>query len=131
MRQRAITRDDLTKHNSRDVSFYSLSYGVFENERLKSKTELFSEQKLIEIERNASRMVIGDNVSQKVYRLVSPLEFAMHMGNGFLHWRAIDEYNVQHLIAKLISPDGTPQIKIVNENNGNCVIHNVCELPNM
>jgi len=128
-RQKTITHDDLIKHNSRAVTFYSISKGKFVNDRLTDKTQPFSEQILIEIERGANRMIIGTDLSTDIYTRISPIEIDQYNGKGYLFWWATNERNAKYLVAKLLADDGTLQIKLVTEDNITHVVHNICELP--
>lgn len=128
-RQKAITNADIVKHNNNDVSFYSISQAIFNNMRLVSSTPHFSDQVMIEIERNANNMIIGTDREQKVYRKVSEMQLAHHDGNGLLHWIVTDDRNNKFTAVKLIAPDGMVQIKLISADNTTQIIHNVCELP--
>jgi len=127
--QKAITLNDQSKHNAQSVTFYSISYGKFVNDRLVNKTQAFSEQNLIEIERSASKLIIGNEHSQTIYTGLTPIQYATFNGNGYLHWQAKDDRGTNYLIAKIMAQDGTLQIEIVDTGSGTQVIHNVCELP--
>jgi len=130
-RKTTLTREDFTMHNSRAVTFYSISQGKFVNNQLFNKTNAFSEQVMIEIERGFSQVIIGTDTSQTVYRRLSSAEFDTYAGRGYIHWQATDSRGTTYLMARIMADDATPQLKIVNTSDGATVVHNICQLPNL
>ncbi|MDF2435354.1 MAG: hypothetical protein JWP44_4985, partial [Mucilaginibacter sp.] len=129
-KQKSITQADITKHNNHNVTFYSISHARFVNMQMINKTEAFSDQLLIEIERNATRIIIGTDREEKIYRKLSDLQLSYHNGQGLLHWTVANENDEVFTVVKLLATDGTPQIKVISADTTIQIIHNVCELPN-
>jgi hypothetical protein len=129
-RQKAITNNDLIKHSNQSLTFYSISEAKFVNLRIISQTDHFSDQVMIEIEQNATRMIIGTDREEKIYRKLSNMELTNADGHNLIHWRVSDSDHNMFTAVKLISPDGAVQIKLISFDNTTQIIHNVCELPN-
>jgi hypothetical protein len=128
-RQIAITIDDMVKHNKSAFTFYSISEGHFVNERLIRKTEAFSDQIMIEIDRGANKTIVGTPSSNAIYTRTTSIQFGHTNGKGFIYWQANDQRNNQFYIVKLLADDGTMQIKIMTADQKSMTIHNVCQLP--
>jgi hypothetical protein len=128
-RQKAITIDDMVKHNQSAFTFYSISEGRFSGERLIKKTEAFSDQIMIEIERGANKTIVGTPVLNDIYTRTTAIKFDHTGGKGFIYWQANDSRNNQFYIVKLLADDGTMQIKIMTADQKSMTIHNVCQLP--
>lgn len=129
-KQKSITQADVAKHNNHNVTFYSISHARFANMQMIIKTEAFSDQILIEIERNATRTIIGTDQQQKIYRKLSDLQLSYHNGQGLLHWTVANENDEVFTIVKLLAVDGTLQLKLISADTTTQIIHNLCELPN-
>ncbi|SFS62114.1 hypothetical protein SAMN04487890_102461 [Mucilaginibacter polytrichastri] len=127
-RKKTITPEDLTKHNSRSISFYSLSKGNFVNDCLVNKTELFSDQIMIEIQQGCRITIIGTPSAQTVYTGINAMKYDTFNNQGYLYWQATDQGGVTYLIA-ILMVSGAPQIKLTNLINESQIVHNVCELP--
>lgn len=124
-----ITRNDIIKHNTRDITYYSVCQGNFINNVLKSQTAVFSDQILIDIQKGANKVIIGTDLSETVYTRTSPIEFDNADGKGFLCWNAVDKIGKSYIIAKMLAEDRSIQIKIISPSGFDYSVHNVCELP--
>ena len=127
--QKEITRNDVIRHNTRDITYYSVCTGTFVNNVLKSQTAVFSEQILVEIKKGADKVIIGTDLSETIYTKTSPIQFENPGKQAFLCWNVVDKNGKAFIIAKMIAEDGTTQIKIVSPNGLDQIVHNVCELP--
>ena len=130
-RTQSITQNDIRKHNTRAISYYSMSSGKVVNNQVVSNTEAFSEQIMIEIERGAYKVIVGTPTSNTIYSKTSPIDFNQLNGKGYIHWDAVDGTGKKFIIVKMLANDFTTQIKITTPDQQNYVIHNVCELPDL
>ena len=128
-RQKEVTSLDYKKHYNETTTFYIMSEVRMENLKSVYQTELFSDQKLIEISENAETFMIGNNISQREYKKTSPMKLENYQGNSFLHWKVESPNREQLTVIKLMSPDGCVQFKLMSADQKTQWVYNVCELP--
>lgn len=129
LQPKEITRNDIIKHNARDVTYYSVCQGTFINNVLKSQTAVFSDQILVDIQKGANKVVIGTEHLETVYTRTSPIQFENPGKQAFLCWNAIDKNGKDYIIAKMLAEDGSMQIKVLSPKSMDQIVHNVVELP--
>ncbi|NEU09793.1 hypothetical protein GZH53_15810 [Flavihumibacter sp. R14] len=130
LRQKSVTNSDYNKHHNGSISFYVLSEARMESLKVVHQTEPFSDQKMIEISKNAESFIIGDDRNQTEYKRVTPMKLETYEGKSFLHWNVESMNKVQLTVIKLMSPDGCVQLKLMSADRKTQWVYNVCELPN-
>lgn len=129
-RQKSITHNDYNKHHNGPTSFYVISEMKMENLKVVSQTEAFSDQKLIEISKNAQTIVMGDDKNQTEYKRITSMQLQDFQGKNLLHWEVETSSKVKFTVVKLMSPDGCVQFKFISADSKTQWVYNVCELPN-
>ncbi len=130
-RQKTITNSDYLKHHSNVVTFYIMSEILLQGGKIVKQTELFSDQKLIEVGKNVESMIIGNDQNQVEYKKTNIMNFDMHEGKGLLHWKVQNSRGENFTVVKLMTPDDCVQIKLISADQTTQWLYNVCELPNM
>jgi hypothetical protein len=129
-RQKSITNSDYNKHHNGSTTFYVLSEARMQSLSVVHQTEVFSDQKLIEVSKNAQSFIIGDDRNQTEYKRIEPMKLDTYQGNSFLHWKVESPVKEQLTVIKLMSPDGCLQFKLMSADQKTQWVYNVCELPN-
>jgi len=128
-RQTTISRQDLTRHQNNETSFYAISRMVTRNGYIVTQTEPFSEQMIIELDKGCDNMYFISKQETTRFIRATPLEFTLLQGAGILYWQVRSTTGSVYTAVKLMSPDGCVQLKLITSDEITQMIYNVCELP--